>query len=100
MTILELFCDVDDFCQALPPFQFSLPRPALGEQVGHSRQIRNRPTGLHRSEIMTILIAFHQSGYRQFKAYYTTEILKHGQADFPKAPKYSRFVELMPMPVS
>ncbi|WP_019010728.1 IS982 family transposase [Deinococcus aquatilis] len=96
MNILELFCDVDDFCQALPPFQVSLTKPALPEQALHSHLIRNRPTGLHLSEIMTILIAFHQSSYRQFKAYYTTEILTHGRADFPKALTSSRFVELMP----
>jgi len=96
MNILELFCDVDDFCQTLPPVQVWLTKPALPEQVGHARQIRNRPTGLYLSEIMTILIAFHQSSYRHFKAYYTTEILDHGRADFPKAPNYSRFVELMP----
>lgn len=96
MTILELFCDIDDFCQSLPPFVFFLRQPALSEQAGASTKLRNRPTGLHLSEIMTILIAFHQSGYRQFKAYYKTEILINRHGEFPKAPKYSRFIELIP----
>lgn len=96
MNILELFCDVDDFCQSLPPFVFFLHQPALTEQAGTSPKTRNRPTGLHLSEVMTILIAFHQSGYRQFKAYYTTEIIVNRRGEFPKAPSYSRFIELMP----
>lgn len=96
MNILELSCDIDDFCQSLPPFVFFLHQPARSEQAGASPKMRNRATGLHMSEIMTILIAFHQSGYRQFKSYYTAEILKHKKREFPKAPSYSRFIELMP----
>ncbi|PCS23988.1 Mobile element protein (plasmid) [Candidatus Enterovibrio escicola] len=31
---------------------------------------RNKPSLLSVSEVMTIVIAFHQSGYRDFKTYY------------------------------
>ena len=76
--------------------ELAFTQPALPEQAGQVRQFRNRATGLHMSEIMTLLIAFHQSSYRQFKAYYTNEILGSSRGEFPQAPKYSRFVELMP----
>ncbi len=45
---------------------------------------------------MTILIHFHQSHYRYFKAYYTRHVWKHMRAEFPGLVCYSRFVELMP----
>ena len=48
------------------------------------------------SEIMTILIHFHQSHYRSFKAYYTEYVLMHRRAEFPALVSYNRFVELTP----
>jgi hypothetical protein len=59
MSILELFCSVDDFWQ-----QFS---PRWHHVLLSSRQRhRLRPTQLHPSEIMTIAILFHQSHERTF----------------------------------
>jgi hypothetical protein len=29
------------------------------------------------SEVMTIIVLFHSSGYRNFKTYYTQHVLKH-----------------------
>ncbi len=46
---------------------------------------------------MTIVIQFHLSGYRAFKAYYTKEVRPHQRAEFPGWVSYNRFVELMPM---
>ena len=51
---------------------------------------------LNMSEVMTILIHFHQSHYRDFKAYYTRHVCKHMRAEFPGLVSYTRFVELMP----
>lgn len=45
---------------------------------------------------MTILIYFHQSQYRNFKAYYTEHVCKHVRAEFPNLVTYERFVILMP----
>jgi len=44
---------------------------------------------------MTIVIAFHMSHFREFKAFYA-HLRKHGRQDFPNLVSYSRFVELMP----
>ena len=45
---------------------------------------------------MTILIAFHQSHYRDFKAYYAQLVLKSWCSEFPTLVSYTRFVEYIP----
>lgn len=87
MTLLELFCDVDDFCQQV---QSQEPKqlPARSGQ-------RRRQPGLSESEIMSIVIHFHQSSYRNFKDYYIKQVQAHLRAEFPGLVSYSRFVTLM-----
>ena len=48
------------------------------------------------SEIMTILIGFHQSHYRNFKAYYIHQVCKYWKQAFPKLVSYNRFVQWTP----
>lgn len=48
------------------------------------------------SEIMTIMIYWHQSGYKNFKSFYTKHVLVYLHNEFPEAVSYTRFVELMP----
>jgi Transposase DDE domain len=45
---------------------------------------------------MTILILFHQSHSRDFKAFYTKEVLVHLRAEFPSLVSYTRFIEFIP----
>src|SRR5437764_5702391 len=45
---------------------------------------------------MTILILFHQSHDRTFKAYYIEYVQRHLYGEFPALVSYGRFVELMP----
>jgi transposase len=89
LSLLELFVSVDDFCQGFLP---SWGRKLLGDG---SRK-RQRAGQLSVSEIMTIIIYFHQSQYRNFKAYYTKQVCQHLRAEFPKLVSYARFVILMP----
>ena len=89
MSLLELFCTVDDFCQAFEP---EWQQTLLGQGV---RQRRRAPK-LCLSERMTIIIHFHQSGYRTFKDYYLRHVCEHLQPEFPDLMSYARFVELMP----
>jgi transposase len=44
---------------------------------------------------MTIVIAFHSSGYRDFKHFYSMLLSRH-RADFPGLVSYARFVRQMP----
>jgi hypothetical protein len=87
MNILPIFCDIDDFCLLFEP----LWRKRLLE----TRQ-RNRATTLCLSEVMTIIVLFHSSGYRNFKSYYTGYVIPHMTWAFPRLVSYNRFVELMP----
>lgn len=48
------------------------------------------------SEIMTILVAFHQNHYRNFKHYYLDHVCVYWRNEFPRLPSYQRFVEWMP----
>jgi len=89
MSILELFCSVDDFWQQFAP---AWER----ELLPSGRRHRRRPTRLHPSEIMTIAILFQQSGYRTFKAFYTQYVQVHLRGEFPQLVSYTRFVELLP----
>ena len=87
MDILPLFCDIDDFCL--------LFEPLWQRRLLETRQ-RNRPSALCLSEVMTIIVLFHASSYRNFKAYYTEQVMKHYAGAFPRLVSYGRFVELMP----
>ena len=89
MSLLSLFCNVDDFWQGFRPYW-------LRVMLGHDGGQRVRSPRLSPSEIMTILIHFHQSHYRTFKAYYTEYVLTHLRSEFPDLVSYHRFVELTP----
>ena len=55
---------------------------------------RNRKTTLSDSEVMTILILFHSSHYRDLKHYYINHVKNHMKKEFPQTVSYNRFVEL------
>ena len=89
MSLLKLFCNVDDFRQVFQTrWSGTMLTPGAGQRVRRPR--------LSPSEIMTILIHFHQSHYRTFKAYYTEYVLIHCRSEFPALVSYNRFVELTP----
>ena len=89
MSLLKLFCNVDDFWQVFQTrWSGTMLTPGAGQRVRRPR--------LSPSEIMTILIHFHQSHYRTFKAYCTEYVLIHCRSEFPALVSYNRFVELTP----
>jgi hypothetical protein len=90
MSLLELFCDVDDFRQ---DFQSHWEQEMLRNGALH----RLRQGQLSVSEVMTIMIHFHQSHYRHFKAYYTEYVQERLRSEFPQLVGYGRFVQLMPI---
>lgn len=89
MSLLELFCHVDDFWLSFAP---SWERELLQSGL----KGRRRAGYLCPSEMMTILIYFHQMRYRDFKTYYTQFVQVYLPAEFPHLVSYHRFVELMP----
>jgi hypothetical protein len=88
-SLLELFINVDDFCQAFLP---NLQQHLLDSGAVKRRRARS----LSVSEVMTILIYFHQSHYRNFKAYYLGHVLPHLRGEFPGLVSYTRFVDFIP----
>jgi hypothetical protein len=88
-SIDALFCHVDDFCQIFEP-------QWRKQLITHGLKTRQRSKSLCLSEIMTILIMFHQNHYRNFKHYYLEQVCQHFRAEFPNLPSYQRFVEWMP----
>jgi hypothetical protein len=89
MSVLELFCHVDDFCRTFEPRWHQ-------QRLASASKQRNRARDLALSEIMTILILFHQSHYRTFKAFYTEHVCVDLCGEFPKLVSYTRFVEFFP----
>jgi hypothetical protein len=87
--LIAMFCDIDDFCKGFEPRY----RQRL-LQSGQSQ--RTRQTTLALSEIMTLIVYFHCSHYRDFKQYYTDYVAGPLRPYFPALVSYSRFVELMP----
>lgn len=84
--ITEIFCSIDDFC---PVFISKYQKRLLGTKK------RNKPSKLALSEVMTIQVLFHFSGYRNFKTFYTTYVCAHLRSFFPHLVSYNRMVELM-----
>jgi len=83
--ITTIFCVVDEFCKEF-------------DQATSSFIIGNpskRPLRMSKSEVITIYMLFHLSGFRCFKHFYLHYVQKHLQKEFPKTVSYNRFVELM-----
>lgn len=90
MTLLEVFCHVDDFCLCfIPRWEARMLPPA-------DRQLRRREGQLTESEIMTILIWFHRSNYRTFKHFYLEYVCVCLRHEFPGLVSYTRFIDLIP----
>src|SRR3954452_11725364 len=108
--IVEVFCEVDDFCQAfLPQWEASLLGPG-------GPAPRGPQPGLSSSEIITLLLVLHSSGFKYLKRSparrrsspanpnsprgYLGDSFYHGFAEpllagyFPGMPCYEHFVAL------
>lgn len=85
LDITKLFCSIDDFWQSYETDWYK-------KQLIH-KSTRGPKCSLSMSEIMTIMILFHQSNFRTFKYFYFF-ILENYKKEFPKMPCYSRFVAL------
>jgi hypothetical protein len=84
-----MFCDIDDFCKWFEPLY-------MQRLLQDGQRHRVRQGYLSLSEIMTIIVFFHSSHYRDFKHSYTEYVEGHLRPYFPALVSYSRFVELMP----
>jgi len=83
--ITELFCIIDEFCKE---YDEIINKGLLGKTF-------LRKSKMSKSEVMTITILFHLSGFRTFKHFYIFYVQKHMKKDFPSTVSYNRFTELM-----
>jgi hypothetical protein len=89
MSIEELFCLVDDFCTVFMVEWMKL-------LIASGAKKRQRHGRLSVSEIITILLLFQQSHYRDFKTFYLNHVCCHLRREFPELLSYTRFVALIP----
>ena len=89
MSIVSLFCEIHDFFIMYEAYLSThcLPRKRASETRGHRRH-------LYASEVITILVAFHQSNYRTLKHFYEKHVCVYWCSEFPDLVSYSRFVQL------
>ena len=78
--LTNLFCSIDDFWK-------KFKKDWEAHLIGTGKRKRGPEPGLSISEMMTIVILFHQSNYRTFKHFYCFA-LTHLKKDFPKLISY------------
>lgn len=88
-NLVELFCDVDDFCKVFIPQRHK-------QLLEDGTKKRKRDCHMSMSEIMTVIIGFHTSNHRDFKNYYLVLVSAFYRKNFPDLLSYTRFLEVMP----
>ena len=79
-SLTELFCLLDDFCRRFEP-AWQQRQLTMG-----AHPHRRRTTTLSLSELMTLVVLFHQLRFRQFKRFYRDYACRHLRTAFPKLP--------------
>ena len=88
MDLTALFCDIDDFVKSfLLKSQFVL--------LGRNKSSRGVSQRMSLAELMTIIILYHSSNFKNFKSFYFY-LLEQRRKDFPQLLSYSRFIDWMP----
>jgi len=88
VDITALYCCLDDFCQVFADWE--------AHRLIPSEPTRQRPGKLSRSEMLFIVVLFHLSAFKHFKAFYLYGIGHQHRTCFGDLPHYDRFVSLMP----
>src|SRR5512144_310380 len=88
-SLPELFCLLDDFCRRFEP---AWQRRHL---TSGARQ-RRRSNVLSLSELMTVVVLFHQLRFRQFTRFSQDYVCCYRRPAFPPLPSYPRWIDLLP----
>jgi len=88
-NLVEIFYLVDEFCKEI---EKTMEGHLLLRDLSKKR--RKRAFTMSNSEVIIIMIMFHQSRYRDIKSFYINYIQRHCTIDFPHTVSYNRFVEL------
>ena len=83
--ITEIFYLIDEFCIE---FEQTIQKHTLGNKP-------KRKPRMSCSEVITLMVIFHSSGFRNMKHFYLFYVQKHQAHLFPHTVSYNRLVELM-----
>jgi IS5 family transposase len=88
VDITALYCCLDDFCRVFEDWEAHrlIPSPTTRQRTGK----------LSRSEMLFIVVLFHLSPFKHFKAFYLYGVGQQHRACFGDLPHYDRFVSLVP----
>jgi hypothetical protein len=89
--ITEIFFAADEYCIL---FEQNIDNCITKLPDGSGKLSRNKPSGLSKSEVITLVICFHLSDYRTLKHFYKDYVSVHLKKEFPSLVSYNRFVEL------
>lgn len=83
--ITNIFYLIDEFCHH---FDQSIQKHILGNKP-------KRKPRMSQSEVITLMVLFHNGSFRNFKHFYLHYVRLHLSHLFPNTVSYNRFVELM-----
>lgn len=86
--ITELYCFIEDFCR--------IADEKFSERLISSSKKPTRIPEITTSEILTIILLYHQSPCKNFKFFYLNYLKLLYSSEFRKLPSYHRFVALKP----
>ena len=87
--LTHIFCEIDVFCKEFNQYmKCKLLPPATARRRGSINC-------LSESEIVTILILFQSSHWRNFKNFYVHFLCTYYRTAFPNLPSYHRIIEIM-----
>ena len=90
--LITTFCIIDDFCSS---FETAWNHKLVQHTKNQGIKKPSRRPKLSLSELMTIVIGFHRSGYRTFKHHYTNYAMQFWHKFFPHLVSYARIVRLI-----
>ena len=93
--VTEIYCIADDFCKE---YELELNKKALSlsNPSPNTTKTRNRKGRMSDAEMITILVLFHSTTFRNFKHFYLFYVCREPKEEFPNLLSYTRFVERMP----
>ena len=93
--VTEIYCIADDFCKE---YELELNKKALSlsNPSPNTPKTRNRKGRMSDAEMITILVLFHSTTFRNFKHFYLFYVCREPKEEFPNLLSYTRFVDRMP----